>query len=176
MERTQHPLSVGQKKNKTQAQAKQGAAPTGPHKDQRSKRSKRSKKMQPQSAQAHAQAGITQPRTHTGLQPMPAQQAAAPATASTPVAQQPRMTMSKTKKTVKKAAANHILVVAHPSAQAQQVFELLKAAGVQEALPSRREQLSAQALTETLLKAHGLQWHEGQVPTNIESVEASPMW
>ncbi|KAB0587238.1 chromosome partitioning protein ParA [Comamonas kerstersii] len=84
--------------------------------------------------------------------------------------------MSKTKKTVKKAAANHILVVAHPSAQAQQVFELLKAAGVQEALPSRREQLSAQALTETLLKAHGLQWHEGQVPTNIESVEASPMW
>ncbi|KUF41315.1 hypothetical protein AS359_14060 [Comamonas kerstersii] len=176
MERTQHPLSVGQKKNKTQAQAKQGAAPTGPHKDQRSKRSKRSKKMQPQSAQAHAQAGITQPRTHTGLQPMPAQQAAAPATASTPVAQQPRMTMSKTTKTVKKAAANHILVVAHPSAQAQQVFDLLKAAGVQEALPSRREQLSAQALTETLLKAHGLQWHEGQVPTNIESVEASPMW
>lgn len=86
------------------------------------------------------------------------------------------MTMSKTKKTVKKAAANHILVVAHPSAQAQQVFDLLKAAGVQEALPSRREQLSAQALTETLLKAHGLQWHEGQVPTNIESVEASPMW
>ena len=176
MERTQHPLSLGQKKNKTQAQAKQSAAPTAPHKDQRSKRSKRSKKMQPQSAQAHAQAGITQPRTHTGLQPMPALQAAAPATASTPVAQQPRMTMSKTKKTVKKAAANHILVVAHPSAQAQQVFELLKAAGVQEALPSRREQLSAQALTETLLKAHGLQWHEGQVPTNIESVEASPMW
>lgn len=176
MERTQHPLSVGQKKNKTQAQAKQGAAPTGPHKDQRSKRSKRSKKPQPQSAQAHAQAGMTQPRPHTGLQPMPAQQAAGPATASTPVAQQPRMTMSKTKKTVKKAAANHILVVAHPSAQAQQVFDLLKAAGVQEALPSRREQLSAQALTETLLKAHGLQWHEGQVPTNIESVEASPMW
>lgn len=173
MERTQHPLSVGQKKNKTQAQAKQGAAPTGPHKDQRSKRSK---KPQPQSAQAHAQAGMTQPRPHTGLQPMPAQQAAGPATASTPVAQQPRMTMSKTKKTVKKAAANHILVVAHPSAQAQQVFDLLKAAGVQEALPSRREQLSAQALTETLLKAHGLQWHEGQVPTNIESVEASPMW
>lgn len=173
MERTQHPLSVGQKKTKTQAQAKQGAAPTGPHKDQRRKRSK---KMQPQSAQAHAQAGITQPRTHTGLQPMPAQQAAAPATASTPVAQQPRMTMSKTKKTVKKAAANHILVVAHPSAQAQQVFDLLKTAGVQEALPSRREQLSAQALTETLLKAHGLQWSNGQVPTSIESVEASPMW
>ena len=173
MERTQHPLSVGQKKNKTQAQAKQGAAPTAPHKDQRSKRSK---KMQSQSAQAHAQAGMKQPRPHTGLQPMPAQQAAGPATASTPVAQQPRMTMSKTKKTVKKAAANHILVVAHPSAQAQQVFDLLKAAGVQEALPSRREQLSAQALTETLLKAHGLQWHEGQVPTNIESVEASPMW
>ena len=173
MERTQQPLSVGQKKNKTQAQAKQSAVPTAPHKDQRSKRSK---KMQPQSAQAPAQAGMTQPRAHTGLQPMPAQQAAAPATASTPVAQQPRMTMSKTKKTVKKAAANHILVVAHPSAQAQQVFELLKAAGVQEALPSRREQLSAQALTETLLKAHGLQWHEGQVPTNIESVEASPMW
>ena len=176
MERTQHPLSLGQKKNKTQAQAKQSAVPTAPHKDQRSKRSKRSKKPQPQSAQAHAQAGITQPRTHTGLQSMPALQAAAPATASTPVAQQPRMTMSKTKKTVKKAAANHILVVAHPSAQAQQVFELLKAAGVQEALPSRREQLSAQALTETLLKAHGLQWHEGQVPTDIESVEASPMW
>lgn len=173
MERTQQPLSVGQKKNKTQAQAKQSAVPTAPHKDQRSKRSK---KPQPQSAQAHAQAGMTQPRPHTGLQPMPAQQAAGPATASTPVAQQPRMTMSKTKKTVKKAAANHILVVAHPSAQAQQVFDLLKAAGVQEALPSRREQLSAQALTETLLKAHGLQWHEGQVPTNIESVEASPMW
>ena len=173
MERTQQPLSVGQKKNKTQAQAKQSAVPTAPHKNQRSKRSK---KMQPQSAQAPAQAGMTQPRPHTGLQPMPAQQAAGPATASTPVAQQPRMTMSKTKKTVKKAAANHILVVAHPSAQAQQVFDLLKAAGVQEALPSRREQLSAQALTETLLKAHGLQWHEGQVPTNIESVEASPMW
>lgn len=170
MERTQQPLSLGQKKNKTQAQTKQSAVPTAPHKDQRSK------KMQPQSAQAHAQAGMTQPRTHTGLQPMPAQQAAAPATASTPVAQQPRMTMSKTTKTVKKAAANHILVVAHPSAEAQQVFDLLKAAGVQEALPSRREQLSAQALTETLLKAHGLQWHEGQVPTNIESVEASPMW
>lgn len=119
---------------------------------------------------------MTQPRPHTGLQPMPAQQAAAPATASTPVAQQPRMTMSKTKKTVKKAAANHILVVAHPSAQAQQVFDLLKTAGVQEALPSRREQLSAQALTETLLKAHGLQWSNGQVPTSIESVEASPMW
>ena len=173
MERTQQPLSVGQKKNKTQAQAKQSAVPTAPHKNQRSKRSK---KMQPQSAQAPAQAGMTQPRAHTGLQPMPAQQAAAPATASTPVAQQPRMTMSKTTKTVKKAAANHILVVAHPSAQAQQVFDLLKTAGVQEALPSRREQLSAQALTETLLKAHGLQWHEGQVPTNIESVEASPMW
>ena len=173
MERTQQPLSVGQKKNKTQAQAKQSAVPTASHKDQRSKRSK---KPQPQSAQAHAQAGMTQPRPHTGLQPMPALQAAAPATASTPVAQQPRMTMSKTTKTVKKAAANHILVVAHPSAQAQQVFDLLKAAGVQEALPSRREQLSAQALTETLLKAHGLQWHEGQVPTNIESVEASPMW
>lgn len=119
---------------------------------------------------------MTQPRPHTGLQPMPAQQAAAPATASSPVAQQPRMTMSKTKKTVKKAAANHILVVAHPSAQAQQVFDLLKTAGVQEALPSRREQLSAQALTETLLKAHGLQWSNGQVPTSIESVEASPMW
>lgn len=173
MERTQQPLSVGQKKNKTPAQAKQSAVPTAPHKNQRSKRSK---KMQPQSAQAHAQAGMTQPRPHTGLQPMPALQAAAPATASTPVAQQPRMTMSKTTKTVKKAAANHILMVAHPSAQAQQVFDLLKAAGVQEALPSRREQLSAQALTETLLKAHGLQWHEGQVPTNIESVEASPMW
>lgn len=173
MERTQHPLSVGQKKNKTQAQAKQSAVPTAPHKDQRSKRSK---KPQPQSAQAHAQAGMTQPRPHTGLQPMPAQQAAAPATASTPVAQQPRMTMSKTTKTVKKAAANHILVVAHPSAQAQQVFDLLKAAGVQEALPSRREQLSAQALTETLLKAHGLQWSNGQVPTSIESVQASPMW
>lgn len=173
MERTQQPLSVGQKKNKTQAQAKQSAVPTAPHKDQRSKRSK---KPQPQSAQAPAQAGMTQSRAHTGLQPMPAQQAAAPATASTPVAQQPRMTMSKTTKTVKKAAANHILVVAHPSAQAQQVFDLLKAAGVQEALPSRREQLSAQALTETLLKAHGLQWHEGQVPTSIESVQASPMW
>lgn len=173
MERTQHPLSVGQKKNKTQAQAKQSAVPTAPHKDQRSKRSK---KPQPQSAQAHAQAGMTQPRPHTGLQPMPAQQAAAPATASTPVAQQPRMTMSKTTKTVKKAAANHILMVAHPSAQAQQVFDLLKTAGVQEALPSRREQLSAQALTETLLKAHGLQWSNGQVPTDIESVEASPMW
>lgn len=173
MERTQQPLSLGQKKNKTQAQAKQSAVPTAPHKDQRSKRSK---KMQPHSAQAHAQAGMTQPRTHTGLQPMPAQQAAAPATASTPVAQQPRMTMSKTTKTVKKAAANHILVVAHPSAQAQQVFDLLKAAGVQEALPSRREQLSAQALTETLLKAHGLQWSNGQVPTDIESVEVSPMW
>lgn len=173
MERTQQPLSLGQKKNKTQVQAKQSAVPTAPHKDQRSKRSK---KMQPQSAQAPAQAGMTQPRAHTGLQPMPAQQAAAPATASTPVAQQPRMTMSKTTKTVKKAAANHILVVAHPSAQAQQVFELLKAAGVQEALPSRREQLSAQALTETLLKAHGLQWRDGQVPTDIESVEASPMW
>lgn len=173
MERTQQPLSLGQKKNKTQAQAKQSAVPTAPHKDQRSKRSK---KMQPQSAQAHAQAGMTQPRPHTGLQPMPAQQAAAPATASTPVAQQPRMTMSKTRKTVKKAAANHILVVAHPSAQAQQVFELLKTAGVQEALPSRREQLSAQALTETLLKAHGLQWSNGQVPTDIESVQASPMW
>lgn len=173
MERTQHPLSVGQKKNKTQAQAKQSAVPTAPHKNQRSKRSK---KMQPQSAQAPAQAGMTQPRAHTGLQPMPAQQAAAPATASTPVAQQPRMTMSKTTKTVKKAAANHILVVAHPSAQAQQVFDLLKTAGVQEALPSRREQLSAQALTETLLKAHGLQWSNGQVPTSIESVEASPMW
>lgn len=173
MERTQQPLSVGQKKNKTQAQAKQSAVPTAPHKDQRSKRSK---KPQPQSAQAPAQAGMTQPRPHTGLQPMPAQQAAAPAMASTPVAQQPRMTMSKTTKTVKKAAANHILVVAHPSAQAQQVFDLLKAAGVQEALPSRREQLSAQALTETLLKAHGLQWSNGQVPTSIESVEASPMW
>lgn len=173
MERTQQPLSVGQKKNKTQAQAKQSAVPTAPHKNQRSKRSK---KMQPQSAQAPAQAGMTQPRAHTGLQPMPAQQAAAPATASTPVAQQPRMTMSKTTKTVKKAAANHILVVAHPSAQAQQVFDLLKTAGVQEALPSRREQLSAQALTETLLKAHGLQWSNGQVPTSIESVEASPMW
>lgn len=173
MERTQQPLSVGQKKNKTQAQVKQGAAPTAPHKDQRSKRSK---KPQPQSAQAPAQAGMTQTRTHTGLQPMPALQAAAPATASTPVAQQPRMTMSKTTKTVKKAAANHILVVAHPSAQAQQVFDLLKAAGVQEALPSRREQLSAQALTETLLKAHGLQWSNGQVPTSIESVQASPMW
>ena len=173
MERTQHPLSVGQKKNKTQAQAKQSAVPTAPHKNQRSKRSK---KMQPQSAQAPAQAGMTQPRAHTGLQPMPAQQAAAPATASTPVAQQPRMTMSKTTKTVKKAAANHILVVAHPSAQAQQVFDLLKTAGVQEALPSRREQLSAQALTETLLKAHGLQWSNGQVPTSIESVQASPMW
>lgn len=173
MERTQQPLSVGQKKNKTPAQAKQSAVPTAPHKNQRSKRSK---KMQPQSAQAHAQAGMTQPRPHTGLQPMPALQAAAPATASTPVAQQPRMTMSKTTKTVKKAAANHILMVAHPSAQAQQVFDLLKTAGVQEALPSRREQLSAQALTETLLKAHGLQWHEGQVPTDIESVEASPMW
>lgn len=173
MERTQHPLSVGQKKNKTPAQAKQGAAPTAPHKDQRSKRSK---KPQPQSAQVPAQAGMTQPRPHTGLQPMSAQQAAAPATASTPVAQQPRMTMSKTTKTVKKAAANHILVVAHPSAQAQQVFDLLKTAGVQEALPSRREQLSAQALTETLLKAHGLQWSNGQVPTDIESVEASPMW
>lgn len=173
MERTQHPLSVGQKKNKTQAQVKQSAVPTAPHKDQRSKRSK---KPQPQSAQAPAQAGMTQPRPHTGLQPMPAQQAAAPATASTPVAQQPRMTMSKTTKTVKKAAANHILVVAHPSAQAQQVFDLLKAAGVQEALPSRREQLSAQALTETLLKAHGLQWSNGQVPTSIESVQASPMW
>lgn len=173
MERTQQPLSVGQKKNKTQAQAKQSAVPTAPHKDQRSKRSK---KPQPQSAQAPAQAGMTQPRTHTGLQPMPAQQAAAPAMASTPVAQQPRMTMSKTKKTVKKAAANHILVVAHPSAQAQQVFDLLKAAGVQEALPSRREQLSAQALTETLLKAYGLQWSNGQVPISIESVEASPMW
>lgn len=173
MERTQHPLSVGQKKNKTQAQVKQSAVPTAPHKDQRSKRSK---KPQPQSAQAPAQAGMTQPRPHTGLQPMPAQQAAAPAMASTPVAQQPRMTMSKTKKTVKKAAANHILVVAHPSAQAQQVFDLLKTAGVQEALPSRREQLSAQALTETLLKAHGLQWSNGQVPTSIESVEASPMW
>lgn len=173
MERTQQPLSVGQKKNKTPAQAKQSAVPTAPHKDQRSKRSK---KPQPQSAQAPAQAGMTQPRPHTGLQPMPAQQAAAPAMASTPVAQQPRMTMSKTTKTVKKAAANHILVVAHPSAQAQQVFDLLKAAGVQEALPSRREQLSAQALTETLLKAHGLQWSNGQVPTSIESVEASPMW
>lgn len=173
MERTQQPLSVGQKKNKTQAQAKQSAVPTAPHKDQRSKRSK---KPQPQSAQAPAQAGMTQPRAHTGLQPMSAQQAAAPATASTPVAQQPRMTMSKTTKTVKKAAANHILVVAHPSAQAQQVFDLLKAAGVQEALPSRREQLSAQALTETLLKAHGLQWSNGQVPTSIESVQASPMW
>ena len=173
MERTQHPLSVGQKKNKTQAQAKQSAVQTAPHKNQRSKRSK---KMQPQSAQAPAQAGMTQPRAHTGLQPMPAQQAAAPATASTPVAQQPRMTMSKTTKTVKKAAANHILVVAHPSAQAQQVFDLLKTAGVQEALPSRREQLSAQALTETLLKAHGLQWSNGQVPTSIESVQASPMW
>ena len=173
MERTQQPLSVGQKKNKTPAQAKQSAVPTAPHKNQRSKRSK---KMQPQSAQAHAQAGMTQPRPHTGLQPMSAQQAAAPATASTPVAQQPRMTMSKTTKTVKKAAANHILVVAHPSAQAQQVFDLLKTAGVQEALPSRREQLSAQALTETLLKAHGLQWSNGQVPTSIESVEASPMW
>lgn len=173
MERTQQPLSVGQKKNKTPAQAKLGAVPAALHKDQRSKRSK---KPQPQSAQAHAQAGMTQPRPHTGLQPMPAQQAAAPATASTPVAQQPRMTMSKTTKTVKKAAANHILVVAHPSAQAQQVFDLLKTAGVQEALPSRREQLSAQALTETLLKAHGLQWSNGQVPTSIESVEASPMW
>lgn len=173
MERTQQPLSVGQKKNKTPAQAKQSAVPTAPHKNQRSKRSK---KMQPQSAQAHAQAGMTQPRPHTGLQPMPALQAAAPATASTPVAQQPRMTMSKTTKTVKKAAANHILMVAHPSAQAQQVFDLLKTAGVQEALPSRREQLSAQALTETLLKAHGLQWSNGQVPTSIESVEASPMW
>lgn len=173
MERTQQPLSVGQKKNKTQAQAKQSAVPTAPHKDQRSKRSK---KPQPQSAQAPAQAGMTQPRAHTGLQPMSAQQAAALAMASTPVAQQPRMTMSKTTKTVKKAAANHILVVAHPSAQAQQVFDLLKAAGVQEALPSRREQLSAQALTETLLKAHGLQWSNGQVPTSIESVEASPMW
>ena len=170
MERTQQPLSVGQKKNKTQAQVKQSAVPTAPHKDQRSK------KPQPQSAQAPAQAGMTQPRPHTGLQPMSAQQAAAPAMASTPVAQQPRMTMSKTKKTVKKAAANHILVVAHPSAQAQQVFDLLKTAGVQEALPSRREQLSAQALTETLLKAHGLQWSNGQVPTSIESVEASPMW
>lgn len=173
MERTQQPLSVGQKKNKTQAQAKQSAVPTAPHKDQRSKRSK---KPQPQSAQAPAQAGMTQPRAHTGLQPMSAQQAAALAMASTPVAQQPRMTMSKTTKTVKKAAANHILVVAHPSAQAQQVFDLLKAAGVQEALPSRREQLSAQALTETLLKAHGLQWSNGQVPTSIESVQASPMW
>ena len=173
MERTQQPLSVGQKKNKTQAQAKQSAVPTAPHKNQRSKRSK---KMQPQSAQAPAQAGMTQPRAHTGLQPMPAQQAAAPATASTPVAQQPRMTMSKTTKTVKKAAANHILVVAHPSAQAQQVFDLLKTAGVQEALPSRREQLSAQALTEPLLKAHDLQRSNGQVPTSIESVEASPMW
>ena len=173
MERTQQPLSVGQKKNKTQAQAKQSAVPTAPHKDQRSKRSK---KPQPQSAQAPAQAGMTQPRPHTGLQPMSAQQAAAPAMASTPVAQQPRMTMRKTTKTVKKAAANHILVVAHPSAQAQQVFDLLKTAGVQEALPSRREQLSAQALTETLLKAHGLQWSNGQVPTSIESVQASPMW
>lgn len=173
MERTQQPLSVGQKKNKKQAQTKLGAVPAALHKGQRSKRSK---KPQPQSAQAYAQAGMTQPRPHTGLQPMPAQQAAAPATASSPVAQQPRMTMSKTKKTVKKAAANHILVVAHPSAQAQQVFDLLKAAGVQEALPSRREQLSAQALTETLLKAHGLQWRDGQVPTSIESVEASPMW
>ncbi|QTW17909.1 hypothetical protein [Comamonas kerstersii] len=99
--------------------------------------------------------------------------------ASTPVspaAQLPRTRMVHAPKARKKAAANHILVVAHPSAQAQQVFELLKAAGVQEALPSRREQLSAQALTETLLKAHGLQWHEGQVPTDIESVEASPMW
>lgn len=172
MERTQQPLSVGQKKNKKQAQTKLGAVPAALHKDQRRKRSK---KPQPQSAQAHAQAGMTQPRPHTGLQPMPAQQAAAPATASSPVAQQPRMTMSKTTKTVKKAAANHILVVAHPSAQAQQVFDLLKAAGVQEALPSRREQLSAQALTETLLKAHGLQWSNGQVPTSIESVEASPM-
>lgn len=173
MERTQQPLSVGQKKNKKQAQTKLGAVPAALHKDQRRKRSK---KPQPQSAQAHAQAGMTQPRPHTGLQPMPAQQAAAPATASSPVAQQPRMTMSKTKKTVNKAAANHILVVAHPSAQAQQVFDLLKTAGVQEALPSRREQLSAQALTETLLKAHGLQWSNGQVPTSIESVEASPMW
>lgn len=174
MERTQQPLSVGQKKNKKQAQTKLGAVPAALHKDQRSKRSK---KPQPQSAQAPAQAGMTQPRAHTGLQPMPAQQVAAPATASTPrVAQQPRMTMSKTTKTVKKAAANHILVVAHPSAQAQQVFDLLKAAGVQEALPSRREQLSAQALTETLLKAHGLQWSNGQVPTSIESVQASPMW
>lgn len=95
---------------------------------------------------------------------------------ASPAAQLPRTRMAHASTARKKAAANHILVVAHPSAQAQQVFDLLKAAGVQEALPSRREQLSAQALTETLLKAHGLQWHEGQVPTNIESVEASPMW
>lgn len=79
-------------------------------------------------------------------------------------------------KTLKKAAANNILVVAHPSAQAQQVFELLKASGVQEALPSRREQLSPQALTATLLKAHGLQWQDGQSPAQIEFLQVSSMW
>ena len=79
-------------------------------------------------------------------------------------------------KTLKKTAANNILVVAHPSAQAQQVFELLKASGVQEALPSRREQLSPQALTATLLKAHGLQWQDGQSPAQIEFLQVSSMW
>lgn len=83
---------------------------------------------------------------------------------------------SQPQKTMKKTAANNILVVAHPSAQAQQVFELLKASGVQEALPSRREQLSPQALTAILLKSHGLQWQDGQSPAQIEFLQVSSMW
>lgn len=152
------------------------AAPAAPQ----SPRSKRgSKKTQ---ARKRTQAAATTPQVDDVVAVQPSRAAAAVPTeeaASTPVspaAQLPRTRMVHAPKARKKAAANHILVVAHPSAQAQQVFDLLKAAGVQEALPSRREQLSAQALTETLLKAHGLQWRDGQVPTDIESVEASPMW
>lgn len=145
------------------------AAPQTP----RSKRG--SKKTQ---ARKRTQAAATTPLADDVVAVQPTRTAALPTEAepASLAAQLPRTRMAHAPKARKKATANHMLVVAHPSAQAQQVFDLLKAAGVQEALPSRREQLSAQALTETLLKAHGLQWSNGQVPTSIESVEASPMW
>lgn len=72
---------------------------------------------------------------------------------------------------------NKVIVVGHPSCQIEDIKNILIAGGMQDALPSRREQLSAQQITQLICQAHNVKSIE-----HLRSVEefsftdVQPIW
>ena len=72
---------------------------------------------------------------------------------------------------------NKILIVGHPQSGFQEVERLLRACGMSQALPSRREGFAPDQISETLCKAHNTPaLHRLGNDREVQQVDVAPVW
>ncbi|RMX02558.1 chromosome partitioning protein ParA [Corticibacter populi] len=72
---------------------------------------------------------------------------------------------------------NKIIIVGHPQSGYEEVERLLVECGMAPALPSRREKLTPDQISRTLVKAHGATPIENlQSPQQLQQITVAPVW